>query len=152
MCHFIMVSLHYISVTKPHALLDACWHQWNTHSHCLWPHLGCGFMWDLHATIQIGQNDVFNWFISVTFIYYSKSGTGSYLRGALVMPLGLYKIQNTNTHNFVLHRIKTNKTLATSHFSMVKIYDIILFTIKINLKHYTYYIDILDHSMRLTLF
>ncbi len=63
------------------------------------------------------------------------------------------KIQNTNTNNFILHRIKNNKTLATSYFSMVKMYNIIqqIYN-KINLKHYTYYIDILDLPMLLTLF
>ncbi len=61
--------------------------------------------------------------------------------------------QNTNTNKFILHRIKNNKTLATSYFSMINIYNIIqLFTIKINLKHYTYQIDIMDLPMLLTLF
>ncbi len=42
------------------------------------------------------------------------------------------KIQNTNTNtnNFILHRIENNKTLATSYFSKVNMYNIIqLFTI-----------------------
>ncbi len=60
---------------------------------------------------------------------------------------------NTNTNNFILHLIKSNKILATSYFSMVNIYNIIqLFTVKMNLKYYTYYIDILDCPMLLTLF
>ncbi len=45
----------------------------------------------------------------------------------------------TNTINFILHRIKNNETLVTSYFSIVNMYNIIrLFTIKINLKHYTH--------------
>ncbi len=54
----------------------------------------------------------------------------------------LYCYTNTdtkykNTNNFILHRIKNNKTLAKSYLSMVNMYNIIqLFTIKINLKHY----------------
>ncbi len=45
------------------------------------------------------------------------------------------------------------KTFTTSYFSIVNINTIIeLFTIKINLKHYTYYNDILDRPTLLTLF
>ncbi len=58
-----------------------------------------------------------------------------------------------NTNNFILHRIKNNKTLATNYCSKVNMYNIIqLFKIKLNLKHYTYYMDILDLPMLLTLF
>ncbi len=32
--------------------------------------------------------------------------------------LDLLQIQRTNTNNLILHRIKNNKTLATSYFSM----------------------------------
>ncbi len=40
--------------------------------------------------------------------------------------------KNTNTNNFILHRIKNSKTLATSYFSMVNMSNIIqLFTIKL---------------------
>ncbi len=43
-----------------------------------------------------------------------------------------YKNTNTNTNNFIFHRIKNNKTLATSYFSMVNMYNLIqLFTIKL---------------------
>ncbi len=58
-----------------------------------------------------------------------------------------------NTNNFILHRIKNNKTLASNYCSKVNMYNIIqLFKIKLNLKHYTYYMDILDLPMLLTLF
>ncbi len=53
----------------------------------------------------------------------------------------------------ILHQIKNNKTLTTSYFPKVNMYNIIqLFTIKNYLKHHTYYIDILDLLMLLTLF
>ncbi len=58
-----------------------------------------------------------------------------------------------NTNNFILHRIKNNKTLAKSHFSIGEYaqYNTNIYN-KINLKHYTYYIDIFDIPMLLTLF
>ncbi len=51
-------------------------------------------------------------------------------KGHLLYPK--IQIQNTNTNNVILHRIKNNKTLATSYFSIVNMYNIIqLFTIKL---------------------
>ncbi len=50
----------------------------------------------------------------------------------ITVPLISNTNTNTNTNNFILHRIKNNKTLATSYFSMVNMYNIIqLFTIKL---------------------